>query len=116
MKKSLSNIRLFLFYKFNIFCYNIYTRERNERRCGGRRYGSEHRYCIEGDTDPPAASIMNKEEILQTLKSLAQSQGLYGRVLNSLYELTEEERDNILTYLEDQNFKDPVDLVLFIEG
>lgn len=51
---------------------------------------------------------MNKDQILKTIKDLAKSQGLYGRIL---YNMT----DEVLEYLEEQNFKDSLDLVLFIE-
>lgn len=51
---------------------------------------------------------MKRDEILEVLRSLAMGQGFYGRLLNSLDE-------NSLAYLEAQNFKDEVDLVLFLE-
>ena len=54
---------------------------------------------------------MNKMQILETVRGLAKSQGMYGRLLEVL-ELNEE----ALGYLERQGFKDPVDLVLFLEG
>lgn len=53
---------------------------------------------------------MNKEEIYETICMLANSQGLYGRILNAI-----EEYPEALDYLEEQNFEDPVDMVLFIE-
>lgn len=52
---------------------------------------------------------MKRDKILETFKSLAKSQGFYGRLLDNI---TEEELD----YLEEQKFKDAVDLILFIEG
>ena len=51
---------------------------------------------------------MNKDQILKTIKDLAKSQGLYGRILRDM-------TDEALEYLEEQNFESPVDLVLFIE-
>lgn len=51
---------------------------------------------------------MKKQEILEVLRSLARSQGLYGRILRDI-------TDEGLEYLENQNFKDALDLVLFIE-
>lgn len=54
---------------------------------------------------------MNKNEILNSVKSLASSQGFYGRLYE---ELTN--NDEALTYLEEQNFKDVVDMVLFLES
>lgn len=58
---------------------------------------------------------MKKEEILSAIRSLAASQGFYGKLLMLL---TSEEPDSIayLDYLEEQNFKDCVDLVMFLES
>ena len=56
---------------------------------------------------------MKANEILETIKMLAKSQGFYGRLLNAIE--TSEERENILAELESENFKDPVDLVMFFE-
>lgn len=53
---------------------------------------------------------MNKEQILQTIKSLAQSQGFYGRLYERIID-----NDEALEYLEKQGFKDPVDMILFLE-
>lgn len=59
---------------------------------------------------------MKREEIMETIKSLASSQGLYGRLYRDLMELDEDEYDEVMTELESQNFKDRVDLVMFIES
>ena len=59
---------------------------------------------------------MKRQQILDTFRSLAQSQGFYGRLLEAIDELSDEERDEYLTALEEKNFSDPVDLVLFVEG
>lgn len=58
---------------------------------------------------------MKREEITETIKSLASSQGLYSRLYRDLMELDEDEYDEVMTELESQNFKDGVDLVMFIE-
>lgn len=57
---------------------------------------------------------MKKEEILSAIRSLAASQGFYDRLLSIL---TSDEPDAVayLNYLEEQNFKDIVDLVMFLE-
>lgn len=57
---------------------------------------------------------MKKEEILSAIRSLAASQGSYGRLLSIL---TSNEPNAIayLEYLEEQNFKDIIDLVMFLE-
>lgn len=59
---------------------------------------------------------MKREEIIETIKSLASSQGFYDRLYGDLMELDEDEYDEVMTKLESQNFKDGVDLVMFIES
>lgn len=54
---------------------------------------------------------MTREEILENIKMLAKSQGFYGRILRAI-----EEDDSILDTLEEQNFKDVIDLVLYLES
>jgi len=56
---------------------------------------------------------MSKEEIWNTFVNLAQSQGAYGRLMERIE--NSGHKDEILTHLEEQNFSDPVDLILFIE-
>lgn len=58
---------------------------------------------------------MKKKEILNAIRSLAASQGFYSRLLISL---SSNEPDSVayLEYLEEQNFKDVVDLVMFLES
>ena len=57
---------------------------------------------------------MNKKEILENIRILAASQGFYGRLYQSIMESNEKE--NILQYLENQNFTDAIDLILFLES
>lgn len=59
---------------------------------------------------------MKREEIMETIKMLANSQGLYSRLYGELMEMDEDELDEVMTELESQNFKDGVDLVMFIEN
>ena len=59
---------------------------------------------------------MKREQIIATFRSLARSQGFYGRLLDAIFNLDEDERDEYFTALEEQNFAGPLDLVLFIEG
>lgn len=58
---------------------------------------------------------MNKEQILNAIKELAQSQGFYGRLYRDLTDGSEQ-AETMLNTLVEQNFKDKVDLVLYIEG
>ena len=57
---------------------------------------------------------MSKEEILKTFHDLAQSQGYYGRLLQAIAE-EEDGGEAFLTHLEEQNFSDPVELIMYIE-
>lgn len=53
---------------------------------------------------------MTKEQILGEIKSLAMSQGFYGRLLRDI-----NENPAMLDELERQNFKDGLDMILFLE-
>lgn len=55
---------------------------------------------------------MNKEQILDAIRTLAKSQGFYGQLLDQIYD---DETEEILDELESHNFKDIIDLILFIE-
>lgn len=62
---------------------------------------------------------MKMNEIISTIKSLAQSQGFYGRLLGYLISVKDndpDKYDRIVEELEGQNFKDPVDMVLYFES
>lgn len=52
---------------------------------------------------------MNREQILALFRSLAMSQGFYGRLLRDL-------TPEALDYLVSKNFKTELDLILFIEN
>ena len=52
---------------------------------------------------------MNKEQIVSCITELSHSQGLYGRILEVL-------DDELLTKLENQNFNDIMDLILYLES
>lgn len=59
---------------------------------------------------------MNREQILDAFRSLACSQGFYGRLLEQIDSVDEETREAFLSDLESRNFRDVVDLVMWIEG
>lgn len=59
---------------------------------------------------------MNRDEIREVFRQLAMSQGFYGRLLRQIDEADEEAREKFWNDLEEQNFKDSVDLILYIEG
>jgi len=58
---------------------------------------------------------MNRNKILDTIKNLAGSQGFYTRLYEAISDGSEE-AEEYLQYLEDKNFKDPVDLILYFES
>ena len=58
---------------------------------------------------------MKREEIMETIKTLASSQGLYSRLYRDLMALDEDKYDEIMTELESQNFQNAVDLIMYIE-
>lgn len=62
---------------------------------------------------------MKMNEIIDVIEMLSHSQGFYGRLLRSIYELKQEnetEYNELKNYLESQNFSDSLDVVLFFES
>ena len=57
---------------------------------------------------------MKKEQILEAIKNLAKSCGFYQRTYEALSSGTEQS-EKMLSHLVARNFKDAVDLVLYIE-
>lgn len=58
---------------------------------------------------------MDRHAIRKVFENLAMSQGFYGRLLREIDEADEEARENFWKELEEQNFKDAVDVILFME-
>ena len=59
---------------------------------------------------------MKYEEIIGVIKSLAKSQGFYGRLLEVIEGLSDSDKLEFSSELEKENFKDPVDVVMFFEA
>ena len=62
---------------------------------------------------------MKRDEIIQFISQLSMSQGFYGRILARINELKRRDYDayeDIMTKLENQNFRDSIDLVMFFES
>ena len=62
---------------------------------------------------------LNIEEVVGVVEMLSYSQGFYGRLLEEILYIEENEPDKyevFKTIIEKQEFKDPVDVVLFFEG
>lgn len=61
---------------------------------------------------------MDIEQILAAIRSLAESQGSYGRLYNELWEMQTNDPDQweeVRNTLEAQNFKDSLDMVMYFE-
>ena len=59
---------------------------------------------------------MKREQIMNLIKSLAASQGLFGRLLNAIQELDEGAREALFEALENMNFTSDIDFILYVEG
>ena len=57
---------------------------------------------------------MNKNEILTAIYELSKSQGFYGRLYENI--VNAENKAEILDFLENQNFSDNLDMILFFES
>lgn len=57
---------------------------------------------------------MNKEQILNAIRSLGFSQGFYGRLYERLTDGSEE-AENALDVMEQQKFGDTVDMIMWLE-
>ena len=64
-------------------------------------------------------TFLTMDDILKGIKSLAKSQGYYGRLYKTLMDLKEnnpEQYDEIVYEFESQEFNDIVDFVMWIES
>lgn len=62
---------------------------------------------------------MDIEQIMAAIRSLAQSQGYYGRLYNELQNLQTNDPDKweeVKNTLEAQNFNDTLDMVMYFES
>lgn len=61
---------------------------------------------------------MKIDEILELISGLSKSQGFYGRLLEQLLEVKENDPlqwEEIVKTLETENFKEPLDVILYFE-
>lgn len=58
---------------------------------------------------------MNRTQILNAVSQLAASQGFYGRLYEALTSGTEE-AEEFMQQMEEQNFGDVVDMVMWLES
>lgn len=59
---------------------------------------------------------MNRYQIENLLQTLAMSQGFYGRLLNQIYSLNDEDQERVWEELENQHFGSDLDVVLYFEA
>ncbi len=59
---------------------------------------------------------MKRDVIIEWIKKLAASQGLYCRLLQAISDMDNNDREALFEHLEAQNFTGPVDLIMYIEG
>ena len=59
---------------------------------------------------------MKRNEIIECIKNLAASQGFYGRLLQAINDMDNNDREALFEHLEAQNFAGPIDLIMYIEG
>lgn len=63
-------------------------------------------------------TTMGRQQILDTIKDLGRSQGMYSRMYANLQNLRQKDPDlydQYMNHLVNQQFSDPVDLVLYFE-
>lgn len=58
---------------------------------------------------------MKREEILSIIEGLSHSQGFYDRLLKEIETMDEDEKEETLTMLENQKFKDAAELCDYVE-
>ena len=59
---------------------------------------------------------MKMEEIMKLIEMLAKSNGFYSRLLNEIAELPEHVYNELKEEWEEQNFKDDIEFILWLEG
>ena len=59
---------------------------------------------------------MRVDDLIKLCKKLAPSQGFYGRLLEKLENMDEQELSDIDSAMQSANLKDDLDIVLWLEG
>lgn len=58
---------------------------------------------------------LNAVQVIEIIQQLSHSQGFYGRLLRQIKNFSAEEMRTFIKAVEEQNFKDSVDVVMFFE-
>lgn len=59
---------------------------------------------------------LDRNDIMSLFKSLARSQGFYGRLVRAINEADEESREEFWQNLESRKFTDIVEVIIYIES
>lgn len=59
---------------------------------------------------------MSFDDVYDLISSLARSQGFYGRLKRDIDSLDEEDYCEFVQMIEDQDFQDDIDVILFFES
>ncbi len=59
---------------------------------------------------------MNRYQIEDIIRSLAKSQGMYGRILTDIYSAPADAQEMFWDNMESRNFGDVLDVIMFFEG
>lgn len=59
---------------------------------------------------------LDRNDIMAMFKSLARSQGFYGRLICAINDADESSREEFWQKLESKKFKDVVEVILYIES
>ena len=60
-------------------------------------------------------NIMTAKDVINVIEELSYSQGFYGRLLRDIKGLNAEDFREFCRVMEEQNFRDSLDVVLFFE-
>lgn len=60
--------------------------------------------------------IMKFEEVMLLIRNLSKAQGFYGRMLRDIKELDVDGLEKFKEFIEEKNFKNDLEFILFIEG
>ena len=60
--------------------------------------------------------VMDYDDFLDVVRELAKSQGFYSRTLKNIENLQGEELDDFKEHIEEQKFKDSLDVVMYFES
>ena len=67
------------------------------------------------DNNKETKKYLNHDDIMSLFKSLARSQGFYGRLVRAINDASEEAREKFWQNLESKKFTDTLDVIIFIE-